>query len=101
MARYQRTGMLPMAKQTPFWADVSMAPTDLIEAQQALKDSEKAFFALPSQLRAMFENSPVALLQWLDDPANKAEAVKWGLLPAPEEAPKAPSGGEETHQSAQ
>jgi len=92
MARYQKTGLLNhRARGTPFWDDVSKVPTDLLHAQEILDTSKNAFFQLPSTLRAMFNNSPGELLMWLDDPANRDEAVKWGLIsgpPTPQEEKK-------------
>jgi len=102
MARYQKTGMIVnVNRRTPFWGDVSMAPTDLIEAQGVLDSSKKAFEQLPSMLRAMFNNSPVELLSWLDNPANREEAIKFGLIEAPKGDEKKSGEGEITHQSAQ
>lgn len=110
MARYQRTGLISnVNRKTPFWGDVSMAPQDLMEAQEIISQSMKAFTDLPARLRAMFNNSPIELMRWLEDPANGEEARRWGLLPAePAESPKLEKKQTEgeivkdfTHQSAQ
>jgi len=102
MARYQKTGMIVnVNKRTPFWGDVTMAPTDLIEAQEILVASKTAFEQLPSMLRAMFNNSPTELLRWLDDPANTEQATKWGLLVAPTTGPGAGKDGEEKKEEAE
>lgn len=42
---------------------------------------KQRFEALPSQLRLRFENDPGKLLAYLDDPKNRPEAVRLGLVP--------------------
>lgn len=85
MARYQKTGFIgdptQRATRMPFWEDVSHVPTDLMEAEAAIAKSKAAFMNLPAMLRNMFQNSPHALLAWLDKPENEGQAIQWGLLP--------------------
>lgn len=87
MRRYMKTGIISnVNKRSPFWADVTTTPLDLMEAQEVITQSMKAFTDLPARLRAMFNNSPIELMTWLQDPANEEEGIKWGLLPAKPEA---------------
>lgn len=97
MAKYKQTGYLvnPGIRPTrqPFFGDVSMIPTDFIEAQNAIVRAKTVFEALPSALRSMFENSPAALMEWLEDENNHQQAREWGLLAPLEGPPSAiPSG---------
>jgi phage internal scaffolding protein len=46
----------------------------------ALIAAESEFAALPAQLRNKFGNDPANLVQFLDNPENRAEAEKLGLV---------------------
>lgn len=76
---------------------------DLESATIAVQRAEKAFMGLPAEVRARFKNDPVALVNFLSDEGNRAEAEELGLIrpkdpekgvppiPEPPEAgPKAP-----------
>lgn len=57
----------------------------LMKADQA----RLAFGSLPSRLKGKFQNNPVLMLQWIEQPENRQEALKLGLVvPTPEEAHK-------------
>lgn len=43
-------------------------------------DARKKFDKLPSQLRNRFRNNPAELLQFMDDPDNRKEAIDLGLI---------------------
>lgn len=79
-----------------FYAEFSAE--DFQNAQNILINGQAAFDELPASLRNQFENNPVLLLDFLDDPANAQAARDLGLLvdaeqpaPAPEEPPVEPS----------
>lgn len=99
MQRYQATGILPAGSAIPRYADVSELDYQL--AQDTVATANSMFSALPSGLRARFDNDPAKLLGFLEDPKNHAEAFSLGLTksagssaepatppPAPAEAPK-------------
>lgn len=66
-------------------------PFDYQEAQNILRQGAEAFASLPSHVRDRFNNDPTSFLTFLNDPANKDEADKLGLLKKPETpAPPAP-----------
>ncbi len=68
------------------YLDVSR-PMDLQTAMQVVMDASEQFVGLPSSIRAAFENDPVKFLNFIEDPANEAEAVAMGLFD-PEKAPE-------------
>jgi phage internal scaffolding protein len=53
---------------------------DYHTAMNALIASEEQFDALPSKLRARFNNEPYKLIEFLDDPKNQSEAIALGLV---------------------
>lgn len=67
-----------------YFDDISSAPT-YMEAMNMVSRAQSMFEALPSKLRDRFGNDPKALLEFLDDPANKEEAIKLGLLAKPKD----------------
>jgi len=50
------------------------------DMNNAIIDAKSAFSRLPSRVRGRFRNDPYQLLRFLEDPANKEEAVKLGLV---------------------
>lgn len=98
MAKYAATGVLvdPLVPRNrkPFYGDFSAMP-NFLECEIGVAQARSEFERLPSRLRDRFDNDVVKLLDFLQDPANDAEAVSLGLKKAPpavpvEEAPEAP-----------
>lgn len=77
--RFGVTGELPTAPIPPQYGDFS-GVTDYHTAINAVRASEEAFMALPAKIRARFDHDPNALLQFLNDPINRDEAIEIGLI---------------------
>jgi phage internal scaffolding protein len=80
VSRFKTTGVMTnIAKGMPQYGDYS----EVIDYQSALNvvnAAEDAFMALPATVRKRFANDPGQMLSFLDDPANRDEAVKLGLV---------------------
>lgn len=99
MARYQNTGVLEFVQRREAqYADVSAL--DYQEACNVVAGANSMFEQLPSALRARFSNSPAKLLEFLDDPSNRQEAVELGLVESPASVPAVGVAGEPPAQSA-
>lgn len=61
-----------------FYADLTEI-TDLTEAHEKIQYADKVFSSLPARLRSKFENDPQKFIQYLNDPSNDEEAIKFGL----------------------
>lgn len=86
------TGKLPVGVRAPSYGDFE-GVSDYATAIAAIKAAEASFLAMPAEVRARFENSPQAFLEFLEEPSNYDEAVKLGLAIAkPDEAPAAAPG---------
>lgn len=83
MAKYERTGLLPVTNREAFFADVSNAP-DYRTAIERVHAVEDAFMQLPAKVRARFNNDPSSFLDFTADPANRDEMVKMGLIEGPD-----------------
>lgn len=81
--RAAESGQLPVRRGAMF-QDVVGLQMDYQEAMNFVMDAGAKFWALPPDLRMRFKNDVGALLKFVDDPANQAECVKLGLLPAQE-----------------
>lgn len=82
LKKYSETGFLvdPLAQRRPAkWGDFSSV-ADYQSAMNKLTSVQEAFDALPSRLRDRFQNDPMQMLAFLEDPENKDEAVKLGLV---------------------
>ncbi|WNK12446.1 MAG: internal scaffolding protein [Microvirus sp.] len=79
MAQYMRTGILDnLNKRPPRYIDAS--GIEFQASMQLIADAKQAFSALPSQLRDRFHNDPARFLHFLDNPENREEAIKLGLV---------------------
>lgn len=87
MARYEKTGMLPVDNRQAFFADVSEMG-DYRSALHQVKMADEFFMSLPAKVRSRFDNDPAAFLDFVSDPASRDEMVELGLL----EKPKASEG---------
>lgn len=89
----------------PFYGDVSDLG-GLQEAFMKVQEAEDLFMQYPADVRERFENDPIQLVEFLENPNNRAEAEKLGLVnkaPVPEPAktpptPPAPAAGAGTTQ---
>lgn len=88
MERYQTTGMLPANVHEPVYVDFSDIPDDLMGLMARLDEAQGAFMSLPARVRAEFDNSPQAFVDFATQPSNLEQLRAWGL--APPAAPKAP-----------
>lgn len=77
--QFTRTGLLPQ-RQGARYEDVSSL--DYMEMRNFLADREALFRGLPARVRARFGGDYYQLLRWLENPENREEAVKLGLVQA-------------------
>ena len=82
MARYATAGEICHVNcAIPMSGDFTMAPADYQEAMALVLDAENKFAALPSDVRKRFDNNPINLLQFVQEPEkNYEEGVKLGLF---------------------
>lgn len=82
---FQRTGKIAPGNSC-FYEDISDRPDDLLECMNVVRRSQEIFASIPSNIRARFDNDPVKLLSWINDPGNRKEAGELGLLSKVNEA---------------
>lgn len=95
LARYKKTGVIDFTqKHQAQYGDVTAL--DFQEAQFTVARANGMFAAMPSHLRARFDNDPYKFLAFVHDDRNRNEAEDLGLLKAKSEtsepAPKAAPG---------
>lgn len=80
--RFGLTGQLPQVPpKIPLEADFREAGNfDLGAALRFVRGAEAAFMAFPADVRARFGNDPVQFVSFVEDPANKDECIKLGLI---------------------
>lgn len=81
MRKYHATGQLPQFSNRAIYGDFTSA-TDFHDAQNRIIQAKENFLMLPSEIRGQFENDPGRMIDFLQDPENRAEAVEMGLLEA-------------------
>lgn len=82
VSRCMNTGILPQV-EGGLYGDFVDLPNDLMQSYVLIGEAQERFMQLPSDVRAEFGNEPLALLQFIQDPANKQRAVELGLIVAP------------------
>lgn len=83
LARYDQVEPRPGLR----WGEFADAPEDFLAAQLLVKNAEERFNSFDARVRERFKHSPVEMLRFLSDPANKAEAIALGLVQAPPPEP--------------
>lgn len=79
MARYVRTGVLPVSQDPALYGDFSDVGT-YKEARDILIRAHSQFENLPAATRERFRNDPARFLAFMGDAKNTDEARKLGLL---------------------
>jgi phage internal scaffolding protein len=77
--RFGVTGQIPVRAIEPSYGDFS-GVSDYHTALNKIKAAEAEFMALPAKLRARFDHDPNALLNFLQNEANRDEAIELGLI---------------------
>ena len=77
----------PAVCPSPVFQDVSSIPDNLQDALELVRSSSELFASLPSKVRDRFANDPAQLFAFVADSSNHDEAVKLGLIPAPQPTP--------------
>lgn len=60
--------------------DISSIPTDYIECLEYIETIQADFDNLPAAVRKEVGNTPLGMLQWITNPANKERGVELGLF---------------------
>ncbi len=87
LRQFNITGLLPEAPLSPRYDDFT-GIGDYHTALNQVIAAEDEFMSLPATIRARFGNDPAQLIEFLDKPENKDEAIKLGLVKQPEELPQ-------------
>lgn len=79
ISKFKKTGQIThLARNQGVYADLSTV-TDLLSSLNQVKQAEEAFMTIPSELRYRLNNSPAEFVEWINDPKNNEEAIKYGL----------------------
>lgn len=77
--RFGITGKMPVNQSEARYGDFTSAD-DYHTSLNKIIAAEDDFMALPADIRTQFDNNPADLIQFLNNPANKTEAISLGLL---------------------
>lgn len=88
MRKYQKTGLVEAVnKHQARYGDVPAM--DFREAVENLRLADEMFMDMPSNVRKRFDNDPGEFLAFVQDPANRDEAIELGLIIPPVADPSA------------
>lgn len=71
---------LPTGARIPSYGDFTQAG-DYQTALNVINEAERAFYAVPADVRARFLNDPARFVEFFNDEQNYPEAVRLGLVP--------------------
>lgn len=92
MARYEKTGQLPVNGREPVYLDSFAVPGDLMGTLAALEQATEGFMTLPASIRRNFENDPRRFVAFVEDRSNLPQLREWGLAaPAAPAVPSSPA----------
>jgi phage internal scaffolding protein len=78
--KYDKEGLIShITKIEAKFGDLTGA--DFKNAMDLITNSQSMFNQLPPEIRARFKNSPEHLLNFMEDPNNRNEAIQLGLIP--------------------
>lgn len=76
--RFLKSGVLPTAVNMPQYVDYE-GVFDFQSAMNVVRKADENFMRLDAKVRARFNNSPQAFLEFFANPENAEEAVRLGL----------------------
>lgn len=97
MAKFAKTGLVDHVNNIQgAYGDFTTVQDYQLHLDQVMA-ADAAFMQLPAPMRRRFDNDPAHLLRFLQDPANRDEAIALGLVeplpaPKPKDASPASSG---------
>lgn len=77
--RCLQTGVAPQV-EGGIYGDFVDLPNDLQSSYEFIEEAGSRFMQLPSDVRREFNNDPMQLLSFLQNPANKQRACELGLI---------------------
>lgn len=88
--RFMRTGAAPQVLNMPTYGDFR-GTFDFQSSMNLIKQAKDEFMSLPAKVRTRFANDPQNLLEFLNDPENREEAIKLGFVNKPDTIPAPPT----------
>lgn len=78
MTKYNPAGAFPQVTDAPTYGDFS-GVTDYRSALELVQRADEAFAEVPAETRRLFNNSPSAYLEFVENPENKDKIKELGL----------------------
>jgi phage internal scaffolding protein len=88
--RFGLTGVMPLNPNTPSYGDFGEV-FDFQTAMNSIVATKANFMQLTASVRKRFSNDPQELLVFMENPANRQEAISLGLIPPPPVPPHHPA----------
>lgn len=82
--RFGLTGELPNGVAMPVSGDFT-GVTDFQTAMNVIRQARESFLELPAEVRERFSNDPGKVIAFLENPENRDEAIRLGIVSRPPE----------------
>lgn len=80
MSKYSKTGLIDHIQSNPGRFGDFLDIVDYQSSLNSVLEAQASFDALPSALRARFDNDPALFLSFVQDESNRDEAINLGLI---------------------
>lgn len=80
---FLKTGEIPQVIHMPTHGDFT-GIFDFQTAMNTIQLAKNEFMSLPAKTRTRFNNDPAELIAFIEDDANRDEAIKLGFIPKPD-----------------
>lgn len=85
LRRFNVTGQLPTVKMPPMYGDFT-GVSDYRSALDLVRAADDSFMSMSPDVRTQFGNNPALFVAFCQNPANREQLKKWGMIvPEPEE----------------
>lgn len=92
LAKYRKTGIMEhVTRAKERYGDFTQYGSDLAADLDRVAKAKQTFEMLPAELRNQFKNSIPGFFNFVQDPKNFDQCVKWGIYDKPQEVVAPPS----------
>lgn len=81
--KFMKTGMAPQVLHMPTYGDFE-GVFDYQSAMNIIAQATQEFMSLPAKIRTRFDNDPQKLIEFIEDPNNRDEAIALGMIKKPD-----------------
>lgn len=92
LKRHKKTGLVPSNDKLPLNVAGEIFDATTVDSYQdallKINEANQAFWSVPANIRKQFDNNPILLMEFVQNPDNREKAIEIGLIVEEKEEPK-------------